>query len=120
MGFRLAIAKVVVALAGRTATSLVTSMPMLRRLTLQGNYDLGWFWRCQKKNSYKVFKSKDETAESAIEDCVARNSGPNFKSQLIEKQKAEITQLERERKAALMVIEERDRLKEEVAEKRYG
>ena len=93
-------------------------MPMLAAAFAQGNYDLSWFWRCQKKNSYKVFRSKGETVESAIEDCVARNSGPNFMSQLIEKQKAEITQLEKEREAALIVIQERDRLKEEVAEKR--
>jgi len=89
---------------------------------LQGNYDLGWFWRCQKKNSYKVFKVEGGTNEAAIEDCVARNSGPNFMSDLIDKQKAEIAQVKKERDAGLLIIQERDRealrLKQEVSEKR--
>ena len=89
---------------------------------LQGNYDLGWFWRCQKKNSYKQFRSKGEAVESAIEDCIAQNSGENFQVKLIEQQKKDLAQTQRELEAAKTIIEERDRenlrLKNEVSEKR--
>lgn len=37
-----------------------------------GERDLGWFWKCHNKNLYKAFKSKDESVESAIDDCHVR------------------------------------------------
>jgi hypothetical protein len=37
-----------------------------------GERDLGWFWKCQNKNLYKQFKGKDESVESAIDDCHTR------------------------------------------------
>ena len=37
-----------------------------------GERDLGWFWKCQNKNLYKQFQSKDESVESAISDCHTR------------------------------------------------
>ena len=37
-----------------------------------GERDLGWFWKCHNKNLYKQFKSKDESVESAIDDCHTR------------------------------------------------
>lgn len=88
----------------------------------QGNFDLGWFWRCHMKSAYKVFRDKGETVESAIDDCVTKNSGTNFLVDKVAKQKDEYNALKREHEAALMIIDERDkealRLKNEVAEKR--
>ena len=37
-----------------------------------GERDLGWFWKCHNKNLYKQFKSKDESVESANDDCHTR------------------------------------------------
>jgi len=37
-----------------------------------GERDLGWFWKCQNKSLYKRFKSKDESDDSAIDNCHTR------------------------------------------------
>ncbi len=88
----------------------------------QGNFDLGWFWRCQMKSAYKIFKGPGESSESAIEDCVTKNSGTNFLVDKVNAQKEELNQAKREHEAALVIIDERDReatrLKQEVAERR--
>jgi len=37
-----------------------------------GERDLGWFWKCQNKNLYKQFQGKDESVETAIDQCHLR------------------------------------------------
>lgn len=41
----------------------------------QGNQELGWFWRCQMKSAYKVFREKGEDKDVAISQCHDRMIG---------------------------------------------
>ena len=35
-----------------------------------GQHKIGWWWNCQKRSSYKVFKSKGMKKEAAVNACV--------------------------------------------------
>lgn len=41
----------------------------------QGNLELGWFWRCHMKSAYNVFRDKDESVDTAINQCVTQMVG---------------------------------------------
>jgi hypothetical protein len=41
----------------------------------QGNLELGWYWRCHMKTAYKTFKDKNESTETAIQQCHDRMIG---------------------------------------------
>jgi hypothetical protein len=63
----------------------------------QGNYGLGWFWRCHKKASYKPFKGKGESKESAVQDCHQAMVGYVNSQATIKKLREDIAFLENER-----------------------
>ena len=50
-----------------------------------GERDLGWFWKCQNKNLYKRFKDRNESADSAIDQCHARMLATTSTNDLVQK-----------------------------------
>lgn len=34
-----------------------------------GEHDIAWWWRCHKKNLYKAYRNRGESAEKAVQDC---------------------------------------------------
>lgn len=65
-----------------------------------GERELGWFWKCHNKSLAKPFKGKDESWESAIQDCHAKAVGEVTNMRTIESLKSELEFIENERKIA--------------------
>ena len=64
-----------------------------------GERDLGWFWKCHNKNLYKQFRGKDESKESAIDDCHARMLA-NSRDEVVEDLERQVEVAKRRAQAA--------------------